>query len=186
LRIARELHDVLGHHLTALSLNLEVATHHTSGVAREHVEKAHALTRVLLTDVREVVSQLRHSEAVDVAGAARSLRDVVSIPRLHVDAPESIPVGDVVGRTALRILQEIVTNAVRHSGANNLWITLQMKDRELHISGRDDGMGTDTVRYGNGLTGMRERIEEAGGGFAVESSRRDGFEVRVTLPGAQE
>src|SRR3546814_12036878 len=57
MRISRELHDLLGHHLTALSLNLEVATHVSSGKAQEHVRQAHTLAKLLLTDVREAVSR---------------------------------------------------------------------------------------------------------------------------------
>ncbi|HEU4521901.1 MAG TPA: histidine kinase dimerization/phosphoacceptor domain-containing protein, partial [Thermoanaerobaculia bacterium] len=69
LRIARDLHDVLGHHLTALSLQLEVASHLSSGAAREQIEKSRALTRTLLADVRDVVGKLRDREPVDLRHA---------------------------------------------------------------------------------------------------------------------
>ena len=73
-RISRELHDLLGHHLTALSLNLEVAGHLTpEGRAREHVQQAHTLAKLLLTDVREAVSQLREGGAIDLAAALQPL-----------------------------------------------------------------------------------------------------------------
>ncbi|WP_330970580.1 sensor histidine kinase, partial [Lysobacter sp. A3-1-A15] len=70
-RISRELHDLLGHHLTALSLNLEVAGHLSQGRARDHVQQAHTLARLLLTDVREAVSQLRDTGSIDLAAALR-------------------------------------------------------------------------------------------------------------------
>ena len=74
-RISRELHDLLGHHLTALSLNLEVASHMTEGRPQEHVRQAHTLAKLLLTDVREAVSQLRDaSGGIDLATALREAR----------------------------------------------------------------------------------------------------------------
>src|SRR5205807_1519190 len=77
LRIARDLHDLLGHHLTALSLNLEVASHLAAGEAKESVEKSQAITKELLADVRAVVSRLREDEPVDLATALNALRDVI-------------------------------------------------------------------------------------------------------------
>jgi len=82
MRISRELHDLLGHHLTALSLNLEVASHLSEGKSREHVQQAQALAKLLLTDVREAVSQLRDEGAVDLTLALRSLAE--GVPGLDV------------------------------------------------------------------------------------------------------
>ena len=76
-RISRELHDLLGHHLTALSLNLEVAGHLSEGRVKEHVQQAHTLARLLLTDVREAVSQLREGGAINLA-AAQGLRQAAA------------------------------------------------------------------------------------------------------------
>ncbi len=64
MRISRELHDLVGHHLTALSLNLEVANHLVGGAAQEHVRQAQTVARLLLTDVREAVSQLREDATI--------------------------------------------------------------------------------------------------------------------------
>src|SRR5690606_14700338 len=69
MRISRELHDLVGHHLTALSLNLEVASHLVSGQAHEHVRQAQSVARLLLSDVREVVSQLREHDSIDLTAA---------------------------------------------------------------------------------------------------------------------
>jgi len=71
-RIARELHDLVGHHLTALTLNLEVATHLVDGKALDHVQQAHSLAKLLLADVREVVSDMRVDDKVDLAAALRT------------------------------------------------------------------------------------------------------------------
>src|SRR6185436_18235770 len=84
LRIARDLHDLLGHHLTALSVNLEVASHLTDGKAREHVEHAQSLAKLLLSDVRAVVTDLRDDQTIDVASMlARTLEPVPS-PKIEL------------------------------------------------------------------------------------------------------
>jgi hypothetical protein len=80
LRISRDLHDTLGHHLTALSLQLEVASRVTEGTAADHIRQAHAITRLLLSDVRDVVSALREPKRVDIAQAIRELATSSSVP----------------------------------------------------------------------------------------------------------
>ncbi len=182
LRIARDLHDLIGHHLTALSLNLEVASHLAEGQAKEHIEKSQALTKLLLSDVRDVVSKLREGEAVDLGAALAALRNAVPSPAIHVDADGVAVAEPLVAQTALRAVQEIVTNAVRHSNARNLWLTVGTADQALTVDARDDGGGTDRVVFGNGLRGMRERVQQAGGTLEVSSMRGHGFEVHVRLP----
>ncbi len=183
LRIARDLHDLLGHHLTALSLNLEVAGHMANGEAKEHIEKSKSIAKNLLADVRDVVSRLRNDEPVDLTSSLESLRDVIVAPSLHLEIPRELAVSDAnIAQVALRTVQEIVTNAVRHSGARNLWLTLGSADHTLSIDARDDGVGSDNVRFGNGLLGLRERVQQAQGTFEVTSTRGRGFSVHVTLP----
>jgi signal transduction histidine kinase len=183
LRIARDLHDLLGHHLTALSLNLEVATHLTTGEAHEQIEKSKSITKLLLSDVRGVVSAMRHDEVVDLGAAIESIGAAVATPQLHVDVDRGLAITNAaVAQTALRALQEIVTNSVRHSGARNLWLRVTRSDGALAIDARDDGRGCDRVTFGNGLRGMRERVEAERGSLEVISARGKGFEVRVMLP----
>lgn len=182
LRIARDLHDLIGHHLTALSLNLEVASHLANGEAKTHIEKSQALTKLLLSDVRDVVSRMREGETIDLGAALMSLRDAVPSPAIHVQA-ENVTVTDpAIAGTALRAVQEIVTNAVRHSNGRNLWLTIGTADHTVTVDARDDGSGTDRVVFGNGLRGMRERVQEAGGTMEVASMRGRGFEVHIRLP----
>ena len=182
LRIARDLHDLIGHHLTALSINLEVATHLVNGDARPHIEKSQAITKLLLSDVRDVVSRLREDEAIDLGTALMSLRDAVPSPAIHVEAGNVAVTDPTVARTALRAVQEIVTNAVRHSNGRNLWLTIGTVDHAVTVDARDDGGGTDRVVFGNGLRGMRERVQETGGTMEVSSMRGRGFEVHIRLP----
>src|SRR3954467_7392138 len=183
LRIARDLHDLLGHHLAALSINLEVARHLTAGEAREQIEKSQAVTKLLLSDVRDVASRRREDEPVDLTAAVQSLSDVIQRPSLHLELPPDLAIRDAsVAQIALRAIQEIVTNSVRHSGARNLWLKLKAMDNMLTIESRAAGCGTDAVRFGNGLRGMRERVEQAQGSIEVSSMRGSGFHVTVRLP----
>ena len=82
-RISRELHDLLGHHLTALSLNLEVANHLAEGKAQEHVSQAHTLAKLLLSDVREAVSQIRDSDAIPTVTLPTSDTAPMHVPAIR-------------------------------------------------------------------------------------------------------
>jgi signal transduction histidine kinase len=184
-RISRELHDLLGHHLTALSLNLEVAGHLSSGQAQEHVRQAHTLARLLLTDVREAVSQLRDSGAIDLAAALRPLAAQVPSLGIHLDIAEPLTVEDPErAHVLLRCTQEIITNAIRHAGAGNLWLQVYRDGGNVVIDARDDGCGAERLDPGNGLRGMRERLRQHGGQLEIETRRGAGFRLRASVPGA--
>lgn len=182
-RISRELHDLVGHHLTALSLNLEVASHVSEGKAKAHVDKAQALARLLLSDVREVVSRLREGESLDLAEALHALVQDIPSPRIHLSIPEDLGVDDVSrAQVILRCVQEAVTNAVRHAGAENLWIELEKGEGGISVRARDDGRGVTHFKAGNGLAGMRERLEELGGRLDVAAAPGTGFSLDVYVP----
>ena len=182
-RISRELHDLLGHHLTALSLNLEVAGHLSEGRVKEHVQQAHTLARLLLTDVREAVSQLREGGAIDLAAALRPLAENVPSLAIHMDIEEPLTLDDPErAHVLLRCTQEIITNAVRHAGARNLWIDARRVDGGIGIDARDDGTGTEDLVPGHGLRGMRERLAQHGGELQIESRPGTGFRLRLVLP----
>ena len=182
-RISRELHDLLGHHLTALSLNLEVAGHLTEGRAQEHVKQSHTLARLLLTDVREVVSQLREGDAIDLGSALLLLADRVPGLVIHMDIQEPLTLDDAErAHVLLRCTQEIITNAVRHAAASNLWLGFRREGGMILVEARDDGRGAETVIAGNGLRGMRERLRQHGGNMTIESRMGGGFRLALQLP----
>jgi signal transduction histidine kinase len=184
-RISRELHDLLGHHLTALSLNLEVAGHITEGQAQEHVRQAHTLAKLLLTDVREAVSQLRESGAIDLAAALRPLTERVPSLDIHLQMDDPLNVEDPErAHVLLRCTQEIITNAVRHAGARNLWIQVEREGGGIVIDAHDDGIGgeVDEILPGNGLRGMRERLAQYQGSLDVSARKGEGFRLRASLP----
>ena len=182
-RIARELHDLVGHHLTALTLNLQVATHLVEGKALEHVQQAHSLAKLLLVDVREVVSEMRDDDKVELADALRTLVEGVPQPQIHLDLPTELSMTDPLhAQVMLRCAQEMITNSLRHARAKNLWISLVHDENGVAMIARDDGRGTDAVEVGNGLKGMAERLRQLGGELKIESSPGAGFSLHAWVP----
>lgn len=182
-RIARELHDLVGHHLTALTLNLEVATHLADGKALEHVQQAHSLAKLLLADVREVVNDMRIDDKVDLAAALQTLVSGVPEPVIHLDLPAELAMTDPRrAQVLLRCAQEIITNSVRHARAKNLWISLVHDVHGVALTAYDDGRGVDNVEVGNGLNGMSERLRQVGGELKIETSPGAGFSLQAWIP----
>jgi signal transduction histidine kinase len=182
LRIAQELHDALGHHLTALTLNLEAALQRTDGEAKRDVEKAQSMARELLADVRAIV--VGQNERVDIAQALEAIVASVPQPRVHLEIDPQFRIDDPErAHIVLRCVQEIVTNSARHSGANNLWIVIERAGNQFRIRANDDGRGTaEHSRDGFGLRGMRERLERAGGKLRIDSQPGIGFSIVAVLP----
>lgn len=184
MRIARDLHDLVGHHLTALSLELEVTRHLVGPDAAEHVDVARSTARQLLADVRAVVSELRQDDEVDLSAALHEL--AAGIPGLEVrlELPERFTLDDPRrAEVVLRCVQEIITNVVRHARASTLWIRFELPPGgDMRLEAHDDGRGSEHVQAGNGLTGMRERLAEFGGKLKVSSAAGRGFAVKARLP----
>ncbi|MBK6728843.1 MAG: sensor histidine kinase [Xanthomonadales bacterium] len=183
-RIARELHDLVGHHLTALTLNLEVASHLVEGNAKDKVRQAQSVAKLLLSDVREVVSQLRDEAEIDLGGALRSLVEGVPAPKVTMELPEDFRVEDARrAHVLLRCAQEILTNTIRHARAEHLWLSFAREtDGTLTLRSRDDGVGGEAIAVGNGLSGMRERLNEFGGTLEFETAPGRGFRLAAHLP----
>ncbi len=183
LRISRELHDLVGHHLTGLSLNLEVASHLVKGKALEHVNQALSVARLLLGDVREVVGSMRSGDQINISGALEKLIDDVPHPRIHLELPDEFVTTDPQrAQVIVRCAQEIITNTVKHAEADNLWLSITLDDDGLNLNAHDDGQGSQDMAIGNGLTGMRERLRQIGGKLKVESNPGEGFHIDAWLP----
>lgn len=192
-RIAHELHDAVGHQLTALNIMLE------SAIAVAQDDPAHAQTFLVdakavaseaLFEVRRTVGKMDADPLVrgDLAELVAQLAAEMH-QRLAVDVVCAI--GDVrcspLVKTALyRVIQEAITNAVRHARAARIEVTLQRKRNGVALEIRDRGDGFDPAenRSGHGLRIMRERIESLGGTFAIASARGQGCVVNVSVPEA--
>ena len=183
MRISRELHDLLGHHLTALSLNLEVASHLSEGRAQEHVRQAQSLAKLLLADVREAVSQLRGDDTLDLSEALRSLCDGVPGLDVQLTLPDRFAIDDPQrAHVLLRCAQELITNVVRHASADVLAREIRSSGDGLTMVARDNGGGAEPGGEGNGLRGKRERLAQFGGSLTIHTRPGQGFQATVELP----
>jgi signal transduction histidine kinase len=183
LRISRELHDAWGHELTALGLQLEIASHvREAERANAHVLQAKGLARGLLGKVRDVVSTLREAERTELNEALQELARSVPTPVIHVEIAPSIQVTPDQSHALIRCAQEAVTNAIRHAQASNLWLHVTCEGDGVRLVARDDGSARPAFSPGTGLRGMRERVESLGGKLAVRSGGGFGFTVDAWLP----
>jgi len=182
LRISRELHDALGHHLTALNLQLELARNIADGQTKGPVDHAHALSKELLVELRSVVSAMREDAPLDLSGALQTLVAGIPHPRVHLDFANDLWVEAALAHTIFRCVQEALTNAVRHAGAENVFLSVETKDHAVAVTVRDDGRGAAELRVGHGLSGLRERIEALGGKMEVEAEPGVGLTLRALFP----
>jgi signal transduction histidine kinase len=183
LRLSREIHDAIGHHLVVLGLNLEEAARKAGEQAREPLAAARALGRLLLTEVGEIVTSTRQDRRIDLGRALTALSETIKRPAIRLEIRGDLALEDSErAHAALRCCQEMVTNAVKHSGAANLWLELAQIDGRVEIVARDDGRGPTTSAEGFGLQGMRERIQALGGRLEMGARAGGGVEVRAVLP----
>lgn len=179
LRISRDLHDLIGHQLTVLTLELEAARHREPEQARTHVDRANRVARDLLADVRATVGELR-TEPSDLTEALRQV--VQDLPGLEVsiDVDADVRVGEEQIAAFVRAVQELVTNAIRHADARELWIQVSSDGPSAILTAVDDGRGAREPVLGNGLRGLVERFEALGGAVAFDGS--GGFRVTARVP----
>lgn len=190
-RIARDLHDILGHHMTALILNLEVAKHTVVNVddagegkenALSKVEQALALAKLLLGDIRTAVSELREDDEIDLTSSMRSL--TMGIPDLEffIDIEDETHINDIaIAETLLRCAQESITNVIRHSDATTCQIAIKKLPNGIELTISDNGSRAVNIVPGNGIKGMQERVGVRGGTLSWEQAKRE-FKVTVSLP----
>lgn len=185
-RIARDLHDLLGHHLTALSINLQIVDRKTAGEKdlaeiNTIINRCHALSKLLLSDVRATVSNLRESESVNIDAALRlTIKD---IPRLSVKLTiqDGLTVNDLkIADVIVRCVQEAITNTLKHSNATTVVIALHNNNAQLELNYQDNGRSKPSFVFGNGLTGMQERLSEIAGQLNV--SFNPGLHLDICIP----
>jgi signal transduction histidine kinase len=183
LKLARELHDVAGHKLTALKLNLAALARDPELAARSEVELVARLADELLGEIRGVVRQMRTHEGLDLHQALAQLAVPLTSMDVHFAIQPEARVDNVEQAEAiLRAVQEALTNAVRHAHARSVWVELRRVEGRIVIDVRDDGRGSTGMKLGSGLTGMRERLEALGGALDVRVPDGGGFALHAWLP----
>jgi signal transduction histidine kinase len=182
MRIARDLHDGLGHRLTALSLHLEAASHRFPEASPAMWREAQAQVKEMLWEIRQVVGELREQEHVHLCDALRALAEGVERPIVHVCIEGDPVIEDPARATALaRCAQELITNAMKHAGAENLWIEVESHPEGILLRARDDGRCAPEIKEGHGLLGMRERLRAFGGRLDL-ATQDGGLRALVWLP----
>lgn len=182
LRIARELHDVVGHQLAGLTLTLETARHLPPDEAQPYLDNAQRAGKELLAQVRSVVSELRDGSPAEAPSLA-ALTD--AWPGMRVELTEDALLDDVppaLRHATVRLVQESLTNASRHGSATRAWVALEDSDDTLSVVVRDNGQGAETPVEGNGLRGMRERFAAFGGWVVWRGAPGGGFVVQASAP----
>jgi len=181
-RIARDLHDLLGHHLTALIINLQVAGHLTEGDAKNKVDQCHSMAKLLLSDVREAVSTLRENNDIDFNLMIELM--VSRIPNLKVVVQIDLNLGleDItLARDLLFCIQEAMTNSLRHSGADEFVISQTLEDEHLILTLSDNGQTDKVLAKGNGLLGIDERVQEHKGEVLIDTSTGS-LKLKIVIP----
>jgi two-component system sensor histidine kinase UhpB len=195
LRVARELHDEIGQTLTAVTIQAERAADGDPGLASQALRRVADAVRESLDEVRRIARELR-PEALDDLGLANALIALCSRidaqgggPRVRRELQGELPpLPSDVELVVYRIAQESLTNAVRHSDARTVTVSLKSDAEALTLSVADDGKGMpDRLPGGTaGIAGMRERALLVGGRLSIQSRPQRGTEVRLTIPAPEE
>jgi signal transduction histidine kinase len=192
-RIGREIHDTLMQGVAGITLQLEVAANKLNGSPAEAEKQLHrALTQLdaVLMEARECILQLRSpTTSADLVQTVRQLAAEMSGDRgLPIDVSvEGVPrpLADPLSRNLLRIVREALTNAVNHSMASHIDMTLRFDTDAVRVQVSDNGRGFNPSALDSrhfGLVGMRERTREAGGDFALSTEPGRGTRVEVAIP----
>ncbi|AUG77061.1 sensor histidine kinase [Kitasatospora sp. MMS16-BH015] len=201
-RIARELHDVVAHHMSVITVQADSAPYRLTGLPPEAVEEfgsIAAAARGSLTEMRRLLGVLRGADSdapeklpqpglTDLPGLVETVAQAGVRAELNVTA-EVTALGELppaVGLSTYRIVQEALANVVRHAPGAQVWVSLAAEDETLRITVVNTvgagGPAVETAGTGHGLTGMRERVRLLGGRLDTGPLPEGGFRVAAVLP----
>lgn len=198
-RIARELHDDVAHHLTALVVRAQAAERIAGSrpeFAVESVSWIAETARSALASMRRTVTVLREGEGPAALAPNPSLGDLAAIVArveqtgldVRIEVDEALPhLEPQVRHAVVRVVQESLTNVLRHASARVAVVSLHPIEHGIAVTVEDDGAGPDPDHVrpggGHGLLGMRERATSCGGSFGIDRSALGGWRVRAWFPG---
>jgi signal transduction histidine kinase len=192
-RWARELHDETLQNLAAIRISLATALQSSGGRREARIEsaaeEAMAQLESQINELNRLINDLRPAalERLGLAGALRALAEESSA-RGGLEVEATVEIGEETGRDeerlVYRLVQEALTNILKHANASHVKLSAQEAEGEIRIAVRDDGDGFDSTspNAGRGLTGMRERIELLGGEIEVSSKPGEGTEISARVP----
>lgn len=202
LRIARELHDMVAHSIGIIAIQAgsgrRVCDASPAG-ARDALAAIEATSRETLSGLRRMMTGLRHAESGSMGpgpaqaplGPAPGLADIDRLAAMTQDAGVQVevewlgsrdPLPADIDLSAFRIIQEAITNVVRHAGTDRCLVWIDQQDGYLSIEVTDSGRGGSVAGTGYGITGMRERAALLGGDFSAGPRPGGGFRVAARLP----
>ena len=192
-RIARELHDTLAHTLSSSSVQLEAIKalfDRNPAEAKKMLSKTLEITKNGLSETRRALVDLRASE-LEAYGLTQAIRNMVSSAaeragfetEFHLEKDLDMLPEDIT-HCLYRCAQEAIENTLRHANAKKVIVSLMAEDDEAVLSIRDNGKGFDPQELGKehlGIRGMRERVEMLGGKLTIESTKKQGTEIKIAL-----
>ena len=190
-RLAREIHDILGHSLTSITTGIEASLQIMGmdvDLARKQLEKILELSRKGLVDVRRSVRELKIDSIAKyelIPAIEKLIDDINGFSHIKVSMTIEgtiLKLKDDEEQTIYRTVQESITNSIRHGHASTMTVSLKYVDHELNIDLWDNGIGCDLIEEGFGLQHIRERIEMLGGVISYESRPNEGFKTSLTIP----
>jgi len=189
-RIAREIHDTLGHTLTGAIIQLEVAkklVQIDQDKTAETIQKVQNITRQGFSELKRAIKALHPIMIEDNTlsdGLVLLFQSVKSdfdyLISYKIDIPEVI--SNDVKVSVYRMIQELITNSIRHGGAKKMNLSIECQFDMLRINSNDDGKGCKTIIEGNGLKGIRERVEKLNGQTYFASKKGNGFCAIINIP----
>ncbi|RDS84701.1 sensor histidine kinase [Dyella monticola] len=181
-RIGRDLHDLLGHTLSLITLKLELSRKlfdRDSEAARRELEDAERVARHALAEVRAAVTGIRSTDLAAELASARLLLESSAVHLDYGNLPDSLP--QEVERTLALVIREATTNIHRHAGATEASVRFTRTPEKLDMQICDNGKG-GLASHGNGVSGMCERIRAIGGTLQIESPSRRGTRLMISVP----
>lgn len=191
-RLAREIHDGMGHYLTTIHVQIQAAQAVlVSNPLRSQklLSSAQNLTQETLADIRRSVAALRAPPEEDLPLPERIEKLLKNSELIGITSDFNIlgtpyPLSPQAELTLYRVAQESVNNTTKHAGASNIWITLDYSDpRSVKITLQDNGHGADHLDGGFGLLSLRERVSLLNGEFRISSAKGRGVTVEAAVPG---
>lgn len=188
-RIAREIHDTLGHALTGISAGIDavkVLVDIDTNRAKEQLNNVSVVVRDGIRDVRGSLNKMRPGALENNTlkeALIKIIREYEAISNLEIHLRyewDNIDLDISKEDIVFRVIQESITNSVRHGHAKTIWIELLEEDEAYVMTIHDDGVGFDELRYGYGLKQMQERLMIIGGSVRFEN--RDGFYTHIEIP----
>lgn len=192
-RIARELHDIVGHSVSVMTVQASAVRRlmrADQGKERAALETVEATGREALAEMRRVLGVLRSADGEPDLAPPPTLEQLDRLADKFRQAgldvvldrePQDQPLPPGLDLTAYRLVQEGLTNTLKHARADRAWVRVCCDGRALHVSVRDDGRG-GACEPGHGLLGMRERVAMFGGALSAAAAEGGGFELRAELP----